>query len=477
MDTESVRQRVRSGWKDILQTEHRRPLALISLSVWLHASMVTAMSTLVPDIVGGIGGIALVPWTFALYDTGSILAGAGSGLLAYRYRLRTPMCHAALLFAVGSTLCALADVMPVLMLGRFLQGLGGGGLIALSFIGVSTLFPDHLIPKAMAVVSAIWGVSAFFGPLIGALWAQLLSWRMAFWFFVLMSVTLSGWIRHSVPMQPVQGIPDPGRRFPIRRLSVLTAGVLLIAAGGIEISMLMTPLLVLSGIACLLWFLRMDARSQDDRLFPIRPIGFGSRISAGLTMILCFTMATMAITVYGPLFLVQLHQVSIITAGYVVACSSVGWSLGAIVISGIPAWRDTRAIMIGMTLLLLSIVGFVFAIKEGPIWLLALLAVLEGSGFGIAWASILRRMLALVQEQDRERISAAIPTIQRLGYAIGAAWIGIVANAGGLAVDVATQTAGSVAQGVFLAALPLAGLGLVAAGRFISPWERGKRVV
>ena len=455
-----------SGWKEILHADYRRSLALVCLSIWLHASMVTAISTMVPKIVEEIGGISLVPWSFALYDIGSIVAGAGSGLLVYRYRLRAPMAIAALLFAVGSTVCALADAMPVLVAGRLLQGFGGGGLIAISFVGIGSLFPAHLMTRAMAAVSAVWGTSAFLGPLIGALFVERLSWQLAFWVYAVAAMLLSVWIRTGVSAEEHRSIPDSGHRFPVRRIAVLSVGVLLIAAGGIDVSAVGTPLLVIAGIMILALFLKMDSARQEDRLLPARPIGFHSSVSAGLTMILCFTMATMAITVYGPLFVVYLHQVSILTAGYVVACTSVGWSLGAVVCSGIPASLDTRAILAGMVMLTLSIVGFFYAIATGPVILLALLALLEGAGFGVTWASILRRMLALVDAQDRERVSAAIPTIQRLGYAIGAAWIGIVANAGGLDINADRETTESVTRWVFGACLPMALVGLLAAIRF-----------
>ncbi len=429
--------------------------------------MVTAISTLIPSMVEDIGGIALVPWNFALYDMGSIVASAGCGLLVYRYQMRLPLCVAAIVFAAGSVICALTAWMPVVVLGRLLQGLGGGGLIAIAFIGISSLFPERLIPRAMGAVSAIWGASAFLGPLIGAFFAQQLSWRAAFWFFAVMSIGLALWIRAGVTTATQKAASQTAGRFPIRRLLVLSAGVLLIAAGGIDISPVKTSLFVLAGIGFLAGFIQMDGARDDSRLLPRRPIGFLHPVSAGLTMILCFTMAATVITVYGPLFIVKLHDVSIIKAGYIVACSSIGWSLCAVLIAGIhPNW-DRLAIVAGMMMLTASMIGFVFFIAQGPIILLAFLALVEGGGFGLAWGSILRHMLVQMESDDRERVSAAIPTIQRLGYAVGAAWIGIVANASGLALDVDAETLGTIAQWVFLACLPFALLGLIATWRFV----------
>ncbi len=430
--------------------------------------MVTAMSTLVPNIIDDIGGVQLIPWAFALYEIGFIIVGAGSGLVVYRHQLRGPLSYAALLFALGSVICAAAHHMPILMLGRFVQGVGGGGLIAMSFIGIGALFPEHLMPRAMATVSAIWGGFAFLGPLIGALFAQHLSWQSAFWFFAVTSVVLSVWIRRGIAEKRVHKIVEAELSFPIRRLSVLSAGVLLIAAGGIDITVTRTPILILSGIGFLVLFLRMDAAGEKNRFLPRNPIGLKNRVAAGLTMILCFAIATTAVTVYGPLFMIHIHQVSIITAGYVVACTAIGWSLGALAIAGISPAQDTRAIMLGMLVLTLCITGFVYAITEGPVYILAVLALLEGAGFGIAWACILRRISGLTDLEDRERASAAIPTIHRLGYAIGAAFVGIVANAGGLEMDVARETVESVARWVFLACLPFALLGLLATWKFVS---------
>lgn len=77
--------------------------------------------------------------------------------------------------------------------------------------------------------------------------------------------------------------------------------------------------------------------------------------------------------------------------------------------------------------------------------------------------SVLRRLLVVVDADDSERVSAAMPTVQRLGYALGAAWVGIVANAVGLEGG----DFEAAARRVFTASLALAMLKLLAA--FVSP--------
>jgi hypothetical protein len=79
-----------------------------------------------------------------------------------------------------------------------------------------------------------------------------------------------------------------------------------------------------------------------------------------------------------------------------------------------------------------------------------------------------RRALAHVRGgAGGRKVSGAIPTIQRLGYALGAAYAGIIANAAGLGQHADGTSASFVATVIFLACLPLAGIGLFATYQFV----------
>ena len=222
-----------------------------------------------------------------------------------------------------------------------------------------------------------------------------------------------------------------------------------------------TTLCVLSGGSCLILFLRLDHRAQDDRLLPLRPFDLTKPTGSALLMILSLSLATIAITAFGPLLVVVIHNTSALTAGYIVACSSIGWTVTAVLFSGSPERLDRLMIAIGMALVAASIVGFLYAVPNGPVWLISVFSALEGAGFGMAWTFILRRTTALADPEEVQRISGAIPTIQRLGYALGAAYIGIVANAAGFAtMDTAAQAV-KTAGWIFAACLPFALLGLL----------------
>ena len=454
------------AWAEILNVAYGPSLAVVCLGVWLHAADSLLVATMLPAIVAEVGGEALVAWTIALYEIGSIVAGAASALLAMRHGLRLSMCAAALVFAAGCAVSAIAQSMEVVLSGRLLQGLGGGGLTALSFVAVSQLFPTRLIARAMAAISTFWGVSAFLGPLIGGLFVEFGTWRGGFWFFALQALALGIWIALGAKLGNRPAPKTTSTRFPYQRLLLLSAGVVLIAYGGLDVTPVGTTAFVLVGLACLVLFLRLDGKRSDDRLLPFGPFRMATPVGSTLLLVLCFSLATIAITAYGPLLVTALHGTSALVAGYIVACSSIGWSVAAVLVSGAAERHDPKLIATGMLMVTVSIVGFAYSVAEGPVWLIAVCAAVEGAGFGLAWTFILRRVTALAPLQERERVSGAIPTVQRLGYALGAAYIGIVANAAGFA-DAERGATTSVAAAIFVGSLPFAALGLIATARFV----------
>ncbi|AXI41328.1 MFS transporter [Sulfitobacter sp. SK011] len=448
-------------WREFLTSGYTASLALVSLGVWLHAADSLVVATMLPAMIADIGGAAFVSWTVSIYEIGSIVAGAASALITMRYGLHGPMSIAAFLFGAGCAASAISPNMGLLLIGRALQGFGGGGLVAMCFVALGVLFPRRYAARALAVVSAFWGMSAFLGPLIGGLFVEYANWRLGFWFFATLAFMLSAWIalrQETATLE--QGKTDT--RFPLSRLALLCFAVVLISYGGVRVEALRTSGLIGAGVLCLIWFFRRDGLAGPDRLLPHAPLDPRHATGATLLMLMMLPMATVAITAYGPLLMTVVHGTSALTAGYVVACSSIGWTLAAVSVSGSPERFDRIWIAIGMAVTTLSIAGFVYALPAGPVWLIAVCALAEGGGFGLAYTFILRRITAVAPKEDMQRITGAIPTMQRIGYALGAAYIGIIANASGFLSIQTPDDAGNVARILFLACLPLALVGLVA---------------
>src|SRR6202011_5231471 len=84
-------------------------------------------------------------------------------------------------FIAGSVLCALAPTMPVLIVARGLQGLGGGGIMPI----VQTVISDVVTPRErgqyQAYFSGVWVAAGVGGPVLGGVFAEQLHWSMIFW--------------------------------------------------------------------------------------------------------------------------------------------------------------------------------------------------------------------------------------------------------------------------------------------------------
>ena len=111
-------------------------------------------------------------------------------------RGRVPVLVAALvLFALGSLVTAAAYDLPSLVVGRFLQGVGGGGLVPATLALVADLYPVERRGVPLGVVSAVQELGSVIGPLYGALVLAVSDWRVIFGINLVVGALLAGLIR------------------------------------------------------------------------------------------------------------------------------------------------------------------------------------------------------------------------------------------------------------------------------------------
>ena len=475
--TEAGSERV--DWRALWQTGDLARFCFISLGILLHATNETMVFTMMPAMVADLGGVELVGWSLSVYELGAITAGAAAGRLISFVSLRANMMVAALIYAAGAALCALSPAMPWFLLGRLIEGLGGGALMSLAFISVERLFPQRIWPQLYGVMSAIWGVAAFSGPLIGALLSTHFSWRWAFGLFTLtgcvMAVACYAVLRGpGATLRNLDSGPPPP--FPFVALCCLSLSVILIALASVRIELVRSTSLLLFGIVGVGLFFVLDARKPRSRLFPSHLFDWKRRLGSGMTMVAAFSVATCSFAVYGPLLLTSLHGISVLTTGYIIAAESIAWSILSIAVANARPSQEKSLIVAGALMIAGGLAGFAFAVPQGSIPLILLCAVLQGGGFGIAWPFMTRIIVSGAEQEERAVASSAVPTMQRIGYAIGAAAAGIVANASGFGQGAGRAAAESAATWVFLAFVPLGILGCIAAVRVTGTIETPTRV-
>jgi MFS family permease len=93
-------------------------------------------------------------------------------------------------FVAGSVVTALAVELPVLVVGRFVQGVGGGGLVPATLAIVAALWPAERRGTPLGVVGAVQELGAVLGPVLGAVILAVSGWRTIFWFNAVVGAVL-----------------------------------------------------------------------------------------------------------------------------------------------------------------------------------------------------------------------------------------------------------------------------------------------
>ena len=139
-------------------------------------------------------------------------------------RGRVPVLLLALVvFALGSFITALSYDLPTMVAGRFLQGVGGGGLVPATLALVADLYPVERRGVPLGVVSGVQELGSVLGPLFGAVVLAVADWRAIFAINLAVGLVLAAAIR---PL--ASGVSDPSQRRP-GRFDVLGLLLLLVA--------------------------------------------------------------------------------------------------------------------------------------------------------------------------------------------------------------------------------------------------------
>jgi EmrB/QacA subfamily drug resistance transporter len=373
--------------------EVRTILISLMLTMFLAALDQTIVATALPTIGRQFQDVSSLSWVITAYLLASTAVAPVFGTLSDIYGRRAMIIAALSLFIAGSVLCALAPNMPVLILARGLQGLGGGGIMPV----VQTVISDVVSPRErgqyQAYFSGVWVAAGISGPIVGGVFAEHLHWSMIFWINVPLALAALALLVPKMAKIPV---------FHRRRKVDWLGGVLLMASavvfmlvltwGGNRYSWL-SPIIMamLGGSVALAFTFVWHARSADEPFLPLPLLG-GTVVPYAMAAGGCALGAITGLTVSLPLYYEAVYHLSASEAGLaLIPLAAVSTCGAAIAGRTMARARRYKRVAIAGTLLA-AICGGILALTTLPLWgLLVLLGVFAlglGTTFPISVVSL-----------------------------------------------------------------------------------------
>ena len=418
--------------------EIRLILAGVLLAMALAALDQTIVATALPTIGRELGDPDLLPWIVTSYLVTSTAIAPLYGKVSDIHGRRPVLMAGILLFVAGSVACALAPSMLVLILARGLQGVGGGGLIAMG----QTIMADMVSPRErgryQVYFASMFATSSLLGPVLGGLFAEHLHWSVIFWINVPLGALAFALSSHFLKRLPRHERPHA--------LDVLGA-VLLVAAtvtmllvlnwGGIRYPWLSPQVFALAGASIALWLaFAFRLGSADEPLVPLAL--FANPIVRWASLAALFGMGTfIGLTVYVPAYLEVVLGLSAGDSGLALIPLMVGSVMGASTAGRVMLhvkhykWVSVIGLLLAATCA--SILSF---LPPGtPLWQLEILFALCSAGVGTIFPVTTVSVQNAVSPHQLGTATGTVNFSRSMGGALLVAILGAILLQGGVAAN------------------------------------------
>lgn len=403
---------------------HRAGLTVgLLMAVTIVAFEALAVSTVMPKAEDDLGHLELYGWAFSGFMLATVVGIAFAGEQADRYGPARALGMGMLLFGIGLTIAGLAPSMYVLVLGRVVQGLGGGALPAVVYVVIGRGYPESLRPRMLAMLASAWVVPGFIGPAIGGAVAEWVSWRATFLMIVpLLALTAV----LTLPQLRRLGPPESPDRQPTR----LPQAVQLALGGGIALAgvatgniIIGTPM-VIAGVAAGFPALK--------KLLPEGTLRARPGVPAAIAGNGFLNMAFFSADAFIPYLVTTYRGYSTFVGGLAVTSATLSWTAGSWLQERFATTtsRAARASFGGVFVAIgiaATSIGLSNAVP-GPA--VALTWAIAGFGIGIAYPTFSLEMMAGTEPGREGETASGMKLTETLSGAIGVGVAGGIVAAG-----------------------------------------------
>ena len=415
----------------------------------------TIVATALPTIVDDVGGFSRVTWVVSAYSLAMVASMPLYGKLGDLYGRRRTLLVAIVIFLVGSVACGVAQTMDQLLVSRFVQGIGGGGLGAVAMATIADIVPARELGRWLGYQGVIFAVASAIGPIVGGLFVDHLSWRWAFLINLpvgLVAVAIVA-MRLHLPAKRVHHALDlaGGALLTV----ALALFVLLATLGGHDLPWASPGTLALAAAVIVLGFafVARERRAPEPvlplRLFadPVLRAAAGINFTSGL-LLWCGIF-------FVPLFVQEVVGTSASSSGVVLVPLMFGaaagtWATGRLVArtGRYRAWPITGSVLMTAAVALLLVLD-----KTSPVIAVAAIVLLLGTGAGFVMQPSLLAAQNAAHPRDLGTATSTALLFRTLGNTIGTPIFGGLLNAGLAGVARTPDNVADALQPVFAGAV------------------------
>jgi len=393
-----------------------------------------AVATSMPATVAELGGLAWYGWAFSAFMLAQIVGITISGPLIDRYGPAGPFLLGMGAFAIGLAVAGLASTMELLIVGRVIQGFGGGFNASVVYAVVARAYPDRLRPRMLALVASAWILPGLLGPALAGVVVETVGWR---WVFLgLLPAILVALIFTWPSLRRIGGIPATA--LPLRQardalLLALGVGVALGAPGLTRDSLawLGPPVAALPLWPVVLGLLAAGALLtlvMLRRLLPPGTLLVAAGLPAAIAIHLLVNLAFFGVDAFLPLAFDDVRGGTAIDSGLALTAGTIAWTLGAWLLERLAGHMTQRRLTaLGIILIAVGAASFIITLDgRVPLWFGIVGWGVAGLGMGLSYTMLTLCALDLAGDGGAGSASAALNLASVLGIAGATGFGGIL---------------------------------------------------
>jgi EmrB/QacA subfamily drug resistance transporter len=402
----------------------------IMSGMFLAALDQSIVGVALPRITSDLGGLEHLAWVVTAYLLTSTASTPLWGKISDLYGRKRIFQLAIIIFLVGSMLCGAAQDMPQLIFFRAIQGIGGGGLMAIALAIIGDVIPPRERGRYQGYFGAVFGVSSVAGPLIGGWLTDAINWRWIF--YINLPIGIAALVITSIALK----MPLLRRD---HRIDYLGAGLVVAAVSSLLLYVNWAGdhygwgdpralALLIASIVLTLAFIVAENRVVE----PILPMRlFGNQIfSVGNAFGFVSGVAMFGGAIFLPLYFQGVMGFSPTRSGLAMVPMVAG-ILTMSIVSGLLVTKTGRYKIFPILGALLIIVGLVLLSQlsvDTPYWQIAIYAFVFGLGLGFTLQTITLAVQNAVPFRDMGVATSSLTFTRSLGSAIGTAIFGAILN-------------------------------------------------